>query len=84
MYKIFFSVEFYMKVTDADRQTTPQPMTVGNLRKLECITYHLSQIGDLITLERAKAEVLCNFQFLSSKLAAVGAEKVHLFFIIYF
>ena len=63
-------------VKDADRQTTPQPMSPSNVRKLESMTYHLLRIKDLVSQDVVKATVFANFHFLSTKLAAVGEDTV--------
>ena len=63
-------------VEDADRQTTPQPMSPSNVRKLESMTYHLLRMKDLMPQDVVKATVLANFRFLSTKLAAVGVDDV--------
>jgi hypothetical protein len=63
-------------VENAERQTTPQPMTAVNLRKLESLTYHMQHMKDLLSLDQAKSSLLCNFNFLSSKITALGADKV--------
>ncbi|KAL8575770.1 hypothetical protein ACOMHN_004957 [Nucella lapillus] len=63
-------------VKDADRQTTPQPMNVNNIRKLECMTYHLTHMKDLLSPDRAKASVFMSLNFLSTKLSALGMDRV--------
>ncbi|XP_076445390.1 NACHT domain- and WD repeat-containing protein 1-like [Babylonia areolata] len=63
-------------VKDADRQTTPQPTSVNNTRKLECVTYHLMHMKDLLSPDEAKASVFANLSFLSTKLMALGVDRV--------
>ena len=65
-----------LTVKDADRQTTPQPLSVNNTRKLECMPYHLLRMKNLVSPDVAKTAVFTNFQFLSTKLSALGVDKV--------
>ncbi|CAL1546622.1 unnamed protein product, partial [Lymnaea stagnalis] len=51
-------------IPDADRNTTPQPTTWGNTRKLECLTYHLNNSEKVQDRDFAKKTTYCNLQFL--------------------
>ncbi|KAK7501922.1 hypothetical protein BaRGS_00006674 [Batillaria attramentaria] len=63
-------------VKDADRQTTPQPLTVTNIRKLESMTHHLLHMKDVVSADIAKAAVYTNFAFLSTKISSLGIDQV--------
>ncbi|XP_059176942.1 uncharacterized protein LOC131956487 [Physella acuta] len=63
-------------IPNADRNTSPQPMAPSNIRKLECLTYHLKSCTSLQDPNFAKQVTYCNFHFIRAKIATVGAEKL--------
>ena len=56
-------------IEDADRRVVPQVLDVKNLRKLNALPYHLVRAQQWKTLTE---ECLLNFQFVFTKLQAVG------------
>ncbi|XP_048248137.1 NACHT domain- and WD repeat-containing protein 1-like isoform X1 [Haliotis rufescens] len=61
---------------DADRQVTPQPTSVTNLRKLKCVTHHLNNAARAVDEETFKGLVYCNIHFLSTKITACSTGEV--------
>lgn len=60
-------------VVDADRKVKPQPLTEHNLRKLECLQFHLISSGDV---EYLKKRCLVNFVWLRTLMRAVGLNAM--------
>ncbi|XP_046576157.1 NACHT and WD repeat domain-containing protein 2-like [Haliotis rubra] len=61
---------------DADRQVTPQPTSVSNLRKLKCVTHHLNHAARAVDEDTFKGLVYCNIDFLSTKITACSTVEV--------
>jgi len=57
-------------IESGDRQVTLQPLTAKNRRKLACLPHHIIHAGDLISLDTAKTQCFCNFNFIRAKLSA--------------
>ena len=60
-------------IENADRQVTPQPLTVKNLRKLSCLPFHLLHAGHK---EELKSCCLLNFNWVLTKLKGTSATVV--------
>lgn len=63
-------------VINADRQVTHQPMIAKNRRKLECITHHLINAKSQVSLDTAKEQVFCNYDFLTTKITSFSVQHV--------
>lgn len=60
-------------IVDADRKVRPQPLTEHNLRKLECLPFHLICSGDV---EYLKKRCLVSFVWLRTLMRAVGLNAM--------
>lgn len=65
-----------LKIENADRYTNPQPTTPKNLRKLECMSYHLKNCYKCIDKEFALNSSYCDIRFLQAKVASIGVDKL--------
>ncbi|XP_048764016.2 NACHT domain- and WD repeat-containing protein 1-like [Ostrea edulis] len=65
-----------LKIQNADRQITPQPVTWKNKRMLRCLPYHIIHAGGALSEQIAKEYCFCRLNFLSSKIAASGVESL--------
>ncbi|XP_053380860.1 uncharacterized protein LOC128548993 [Mercenaria mercenaria] len=65
-----------LEIIDADRQVTPQPYKDDNKRKLACLPYYTLRAYKAIGIDRAKAEVYCNFKYLNAKITAFSISAV--------
>uniref|UniRef100_A0A2C9K456 DUF4062 domain-containing protein n=1 Tax=Biomphalaria glabrata TaxID=6526 RepID=A0A2C9K456_BIOGL len=64
-------------IPNADRNSTPQVTSIGNNRKLECLSYHLKHCQQRIQdQDFVKQTTYCNLMFLRAKVTSVGIEKL--------
>ena len=66
-----------LTIEDADRKIAPQPLTVGNLRKLNNLPFLLYNSGKFDDInDELKGLLLCNFKWLLTKLQATSINEI--------
>ncbi|KAH9502559.1 hypothetical protein Btru_068995 [Bulinus truncatus] len=65
-----------LHVVNADRNTTPQVTSLKNVRKLQCLTYHLKNSEKVHKQDFVKQATYCNLLFLRTKAVLVGVDKL--------
>ena len=60
-------------IDEADRQTTPQPMTSNNKRMIFALPYHLQESGKI---DKLKKVALCNLNFMKLRIQAFSLDAL--------